>query len=142
MARKKWKPAYEVGNKKPPKETQFKPGQSGNPKGRPKKSKLSTVDLLEAELRKTISVSENGKKTSMTKIQAIIKRVVNSALTGNAKDVALVLKYLPHLDAKIETAALQPPNVTLLFADVDDEIWKTQPGYTGPLNTTETPKAK
>jgi hypothetical protein len=27
---------YEVGNKKPPKEHQFKPGQSGNPKGQPK----------------------------------------------------------------------------------------------------------
>jgi len=26
---------YEVGNKKPPKEHQFKPGQSGNPKGAP-----------------------------------------------------------------------------------------------------------
>ena len=28
---------YDVGYKKPPKNTQFKPGQSGNPKGRPKK---------------------------------------------------------------------------------------------------------
>ena len=28
---------YEVGNKKPPKEHQFKPGQSGNPKGPPKR---------------------------------------------------------------------------------------------------------
>ena len=27
---------YEVGYKKPPKEYQFKPGVSGNPKGRPK----------------------------------------------------------------------------------------------------------
>ena len=28
---------YEIGYKKPPKHTQFKPGQSGNPKGRPQK---------------------------------------------------------------------------------------------------------
>ena len=28
---------YKVGNKKPPKEHQFKPGQSGNPKGPPKR---------------------------------------------------------------------------------------------------------
>jgi len=27
---------YEIGYKKPPKQTQFQAGQSGNPKGRPK----------------------------------------------------------------------------------------------------------
>ena len=30
------KPGYEVGYGKPPKDTRFKPGQSGNPSGRPK----------------------------------------------------------------------------------------------------------
>ena len=30
---------YEVGYKKPPKHTQFQPGQSGNPAGRPPKSR-------------------------------------------------------------------------------------------------------
>ena len=29
---------YPVGYRKTPKHTQFKPGQSGNPKGRPRKS--------------------------------------------------------------------------------------------------------
>jgi hypothetical protein len=39
--RKKRRPSgdYEVGYGKPPKHTRFKPGQSGNPKGRPKASK-------------------------------------------------------------------------------------------------------
>src|SRR5215213_6143909 len=30
--------SYEVGYRKPPRHTQFKPGQSGNPKGRPRQS--------------------------------------------------------------------------------------------------------
>lgn len=36
----------EVGYKKPPKASQFKPGQSGNPKGRPKKKKMTDEEAL------------------------------------------------------------------------------------------------
>ena len=39
---------YDVGYKKPPKRTQFKPGQSGNPRGRPKGTKNLKTDLAEA----------------------------------------------------------------------------------------------
>ena len=36
MADDKDKRDYEIGYGKPPKQTRFKPGQSGNPRGRPK----------------------------------------------------------------------------------------------------------
>ena len=38
---------YEVGYKKPPIHTRFKPGVSGNPKGRPKGTKNLATDLAE-----------------------------------------------------------------------------------------------
>ena len=44
---------YEVGFKKPPKQTQWKPGQSGNPNGRPRKIK-DFEKLLDIELSKEI----------------------------------------------------------------------------------------
>ena len=46
----KRKRAYRVGYGRPPKEYQFKPGQSGNPKGRPKNSFKSPLKRMLLEL--------------------------------------------------------------------------------------------
>lgn len=46
---------YKVGYGCPPKEHQFKPGQSGNPKGRPKKNNNFAEDVLE-EMSEMITV--------------------------------------------------------------------------------------
>ena len=66
-------PDYEVGYKKPPVETQFKPGQSGNLKGRPKGSRNMKV-LLKEELEKPIQVQENGKMMEISKAQGIMSK--------------------------------------------------------------------
>lgn len=61
---------YEVGYKKPPKGSQFKKGQSGNPKGRPKGSRnVANIyqDLLEEEL----NVTEGGVQKTITALEAI-----------------------------------------------------------------------
>lgn len=72
---------YEVGYKKPPKEHQFQKGQSGNPKGRPKLIKDFKTDLKE-ELESTITVQIDGKTKPITKQQALIKKLLSKALSG------------------------------------------------------------
>ena len=52
---------YEVGYGKPPKDSQFKEGQSGNPKGRKKNSRNLKTDLTKI-LQKRISVREGDRK--------------------------------------------------------------------------------
>ncbi len=74
----------DVGYRKPPKDKQFKKGTSGNPSGRPKGSKNITT-LLTKELNKSIVITENGKKKKMTRQEAMVLRVVNSALNGDIK---------------------------------------------------------
>ena len=50
---------YEVGCGKPPKEYQFKPGQSGNPRGRPKAKKSGTMGFSEL-LNEPVKVTVGG----------------------------------------------------------------------------------
>ena len=50
---------YEVGHRKPPKHTQFKRGQSGNPKGRPKESRNFSTDLKDT-LKEPVRVTRDG----------------------------------------------------------------------------------
>lgn len=80
---------YELGYKKPPKGTQFKPGQSGNPKGRPKGSKAFPTLVLE-ELKAWIAVTEGGVTKRMSKAQAIVKQLISRAIKGDLRATALI----------------------------------------------------
>ena len=83
----------EVGYKRPPKHTRFAPGRSGNPRGRPRKSK-QLEDLIEMELDEKIAVKEGGRETFITKREAIVKQFLNRALKGDPKALQLVLAHL------------------------------------------------
>ncbi len=82
-----------VGYKKPPKHTQFKPGQSGNPKGRPKGTKNLATDLSE-ELSEKIVVTEGGKQLEISKQRAMIKSLLAKALRGDTRAATVLLKLL------------------------------------------------
>ena len=89
---------YKVGRGKPPKEHQFKPGQSGNPKGRPKGARGFKTDLEEA-LDARISVTKNGKSVKISAQQALIARLMEKALKGDIRALAeiinLTVKHIP-----------------------------------------------
>src|SRR5215471_7694242 len=82
--------AYEVGNKKPPKQFQFKPGQSGNPKGRPRGS-TSVEARVQKELSKLVTVNRNGKSVKMSKLDVGVTRLVDRFMTGDLKSTAIII---------------------------------------------------
>jgi hypothetical protein len=88
---------FQVGYKKPPKSTQFQPGQSGNPSGRPKRKASTFAESIERELNTVITVVESGKQLRITKRQAIVKQQTNKALTGDSKAATLVMKAVEPL---------------------------------------------
>lgn len=83
---------YEVGFKKPPKKHQFGKGVSGNRNGRPKRSQNMDT-LIDRELDQVITMKEGGREIRLRKREAIVKRLVNSALTGNPRSIEYLVKY-------------------------------------------------
>jgi hypothetical protein len=81
---------YKVGYGRPPKAKQFKPGKSGNPKGRPKGS-LNLVNDLAAELSEQIAVREGGRTRRISKQRALIKSLLAKGIQGEVRAAAAVL---------------------------------------------------
>jgi Family of unknown function (DUF5681) len=81
---------YEVGYGRPPRAHQFKPGESGNPKGRPKGAK-SEASIWQTRLNEKIEVREGGRVRRITVREAIVLRCIDDALKGNIKTANFVL---------------------------------------------------
>jgi hypothetical protein len=79
-------PEYKVGPGRPPKEHQFKPGQSGNPNGAKRKPKPMAPDLkaaLERALNEPIKLKQGERERTMTMAEAGIKQLVAQFAKGN-----------------------------------------------------------
>lgn len=72
---------YEVGYGKPPKQTQFKRGRSGNPNGRPRK-KPDLYSELTKVLHENVTVTIDGESKRLTVQQALLMRLRDQALRG------------------------------------------------------------
>jgi Family of unknown function (DUF5681) len=80
----------DVGYRKPPEATRFKPGKSGNPKGRPKGT-FSLATDLSAELGEPITVREGGRPRRISKQRALIKSLMGKALQGDVCATTVLL---------------------------------------------------
>jgi hypothetical protein len=79
-------PEYEVGYRRPPKHSQYRKGQSGNPGGRPKRRQREASDfgaILKEILEQEISVSSNGHSKIVRKSDALIMSAVDRAMRSN-----------------------------------------------------------
>ncbi len=93
----------EVGYRNPPKRTQFKPGRSGNPKGRPKRP-TGLEDQVERELARKITVREGGKSQKLSKLEVVAKQLVKKAMEGDVPTLRIIA---PMISADAENS-LEP----------------------------------
>lgn len=80
----------DVGYGRPPREHQFKPGQSGNKRGRPKGSKNEGTIMSELFNRR-IEIRQNGSVRKISLLEGIFIKFAEDALKGNPKSAAFLL---------------------------------------------------
>jgi hypothetical protein len=106
-----------VGYKRPPANTSFKPGRSGNPKGRPRHARNLKTEFLE-ELCEPIRVREGDREMKISKQRALVKSLIDAAIKG---ECGLPAPSYPSVPASLATSPKttnpnQPPPTILRFS--------------------------
>ncbi len=96
--------SYKVGYRHPPLESRFPSGVSGNPAGRPKGSRGVSA-VIAAALAERVSVTENGRRRSITKLQAAVKQLANKAAGGDQRAAKLIIDLLHQSQNRDEARA-------------------------------------
>ena len=91
-------PDCEVGYKKPPVHSRFKPDQSGNPHARPKKAGEDFARLFIETLDETVTLTENGRRRKISKREAFVRQLVNRAAQGDPKSLPMFFRLMGEVD--------------------------------------------
>ena len=111
------KRGYEVGYGKPPRQTRFRKGQSGNPRGRsPGGRNLKT--LLSDALNEFVIVSENGGRRKITKREAIVTQLVNRSASADFRAIKILLDMVRDIESQTELASVE----TSPFSEADEKV--------------------
>ncbi len=84
--------SYDVGYRKPPRSARFRPGVSGNPKGRSKRKSTSLAEGVRAVLDAPIKYRERGRTRIATYRELSLRMLVDRAVAGDLAAVELALR--------------------------------------------------
>jgi hypothetical protein len=99
------------GYKRPPKGNRFKPGESGNPNGRPQGARGLKTDL-DAVLRKRVTIREDGELRHVSRQMALLLSLYEKAVHGDTKAAAQITALVTKLDAAGTQQTSEPPPVS------------------------------
>ena len=106
---------YAANYRKPPLHTRFKKGQSGNPRGRPKKNLPA---LLVAALNEPVFVTIDGERRKITKREAVITQLVNESAGANLRATKMLIDMMKDIEKKTGAEPPEPHRI----APADEEV--------------------
>src|SRR5947209_4589952 len=111
---------YTVGYCRPPLHSRFKPGQSGNPKGRAKGSQnLRTI--VKQVSSEQILIREGDRPRRMSKMEALVRTTFTRAFKGDPKALASLImlwRQIGLIEIDVTTTELlQGPEYAAIVAD-------------------------
>jgi hypothetical protein len=110
-----------VGYRKPPRDTRFKKGVSGNPRGRPRGSS-NIAKLVHRTLRERVAIQENGRRRFITKAAAIAKQLVLKAASGNLRALDQVTRLHRAAEEAMRVEIEQTENLEMLTTEQLERI--------------------
>jgi hypothetical protein len=97
---------YEVGYGKPPEHSRFRPGESGNRRGRPKGSR-NLRTYFEQALAEPVVVNEGGRRRKISKAEIAMTQLANKAAQGDLRAIRMSLEmgwWWPEAETPMPTA--------------------------------------
>jgi hypothetical protein len=116
------------GYGKPPQHSQFKPRQSGNPNGRPTKSK-NTKKTLDEMLSEKVTVTLGKRRTRVSRLEVIVRSAVKKAAQGDLRAFRNVVRWADEFadnaeelsKAKVRSPAPKPSSMHRLYQQLYEE---------------------
>jgi hypothetical protein len=103
-----------VGYGSPPIASRFQPGASGNPRGRPKGARNFNT-IVAATVSERLTVTQNGRRKRITKLEAAVTQLVNRAAGGDLRSTQLLIGLIQTNEARAPDADSQP-------SQADDDV--------------------
>jgi hypothetical protein len=127
MAKPKSKPAaakptgqYKVGYGKPPEHTRFPPGQSGNPAGG-KKGQPTPNEIFMKEAARLVKIKRGDTVETITKHEAIVRRLLQEAMEGDIAAARLVFVGLTQNAPDPSNAPAEDETANLALSATPDD---------------------
>jgi hypothetical protein len=109
------------GSGKPPRPTQFQPGRSGNPAGRPKVGK-DHASVVHNVMDTKIPITVNGRQRMVGGFEAVVLRLRQDAMNGKPQAIKQLMGLLTKFPRPSEPAGNPTTEEwTRLFGDYDDK---------------------